>query len=121
MKRISFLFLITAWVLTFVSPSLLSAKVTDTRDIELRAKYGDKDLRSLLPVRAWIDNQTVYVSFLDSPETATVIITNGENGESVTTSFSSLKTVLITLGDKGKYRIEINYGTEVFEGNFNIK
>lgn len=121
MKRISFLFLITVWVLTFVSPSLLSAKVTDTREIELKTKYGDKELRSLLPVRAWIDNQTVYVSFLDSPETATVIITNVKNGESVTTSFSSSQTVFIPINNEnGTYEIQISYEEMVFTGKYKL-
>ena len=121
MKRISFLFLITVCVLTFVSPFLLSAKVTDTREIELKTKYGDKELRSLPPVRAWIDNQTVYVSFLDSPETATVIITNVKNGESVTTSFSSPQTVFIPVSHKdGVYEITVDYAGKSFIGEFEI-
>lgn len=63
MKKNYFLFLIIVWGLTFVSPVILSAKVTDTRDIELRTKAGNKELRSLLPVRAWLNNRVVYVSF----------------------------------------------------------
>lgn len=63
MKRNCFLLLIFIGVMTWVAPVLLSARVTDTRDIELRAKTGNKELRSLLPVRAWMDNRVVYVSF----------------------------------------------------------
>lgn len=119
MKKNYFLFLIIVWGLTFVSPVMLSAKVTDTRDIELRTKTDNgNELRSLPPVRAWIDNQTVYVLFLDLPSIATVVITNVETGGSVTTSFSSQKMLSVSLEEKGKYRIDINYDSEFFEGNF---
>lgn len=96
----------------------VSAKVTDSREIELRAKIRQKDPRSISPVRAWIDNQTVYVSFLDLPSTATVVITNVETGGSVTKSLSFQKMLSVSLEEKGKYRIDINYDSEFFEGNF---
>lgn len=122
MKKNYFLFLIIVWGLTFVSPVILSAKVTDTRDIELRTKAGNKELRSLPPVRAWIDNQTVYVLFLDLPSTATVVITNTENSEIQTMSFSFPQTVSILMSQEssGGYEIEISYEEKIFTGEFKM-
>lgn len=123
MKRISFLILIIVWVLTFVTPAIVFAKVADTRDIELRAKTGNRELRSLPPVRAWIDNQTVYVSFLDLPSTATVVITNTENSETQTMSFSFPQTVSIPISQESgeEYEIQISYDSKSFVGNFELK
>ena len=114
--------MIIVWGLTFVSPVILSAKVTDTRDIELRTKAGNKEFRSLPPVRAWIDNQTVYVLFLDLPSTATVVITNTENSEIQTMSFSFPQTVSILMSQEssGGYEIEISYEEKIFTGEFKM-
>lgn len=96
MKRISFLILIIVWVLTFVTPSLISAKVADTRDIELRAKTDNgNELRSLLPVRAWLDNRVVCVSFLGLPEEVTVSISDTEGMLVDTYHYQSPQTVSI--------------------------
>ena len=114
--------MIIVWGLTFVSPVIFSAKVTDQRDIELRTKAGNKELRSLPPVRAWIDNQTVYVLFLDLPSTATVVITNTENSEIQTMSFSFPQTVSILMSQEssGGYEIEISYEEKIFTGEFKM-
>lgn len=79
MKKSHLFFLIIVWGLTFASPAMLFAKVTDTRDIELRTEADtDNELRSLLPVRAWLDNRVVYVSFFELPTEVTVSISDAE-------------------------------------------
>ena len=74
------------------------------------------------PVRAWIDNQTVYVLFLDLPSTATVVITNTENSEIQTMSFSFPQTVSILMSQEssGGYEIEISYEEKIFTGEFKM-
>lgn len=120
MNNLKKLILIFIYVLlaTWTLPDLTFAKIMDSREIEIRAKEKKNDPRSLFPVRAWIDGQMIFVSFWDLPSTATVIITNVESGESVTKSYVSPQTVSVFLKDKGKYKIEINYDSEIFEGNF---
>lgn len=123
MKRISFLFLIIVWGLTFVTPSLLSAKVADTRDIELRAKTDNgNELRSLLPVRAWLDNRVVCVSFLGSPEEVTVSISDTEGMLVDTYHYQSPQTVSIPITEGiGMFRIEIECDSNIFNGEFELK
>ena len=99
----------------------VSAKVTDSRDIELRAKICKNDPCSILPVRAWIDGQMVYVSFWDLPSTATVIITNVESGGSMAMSFLSPERVSIPInGENGTYEILITYEEKVFIGKYKL-
>ena len=93
-------------------------------DIELEAKKrGNEDQRSILPVRAWFDNQTVYVTFADLPVSATIVI-SGSNGEYVVESYTAPKTVSIVLTPTTSftsYEITISYGDKEFSGSFSIE
>ena len=92
----------------------------DDRRIALRAKttHGSTP-RSLFPVSAWIDCRTVYVSFIENPDEATVVITNVESGESVTESYVTPETVAIPLElSAGSCEIEIYYDDKAFVGEF---
>ena len=94
----------------------------DDRAIALRAKTENRDIRSLLPVSAWIDCPTVYVSFIENPDEATVVITNVESGESVTESYVTPETVAIPLElSAGSCEIEIYYDDKVFVGEFELE
>lgn len=122
MNRISFLYLIVIWVVIFVFPPLLSAKVMDTRDIELRTKANNEDLRSLLPVRAWVDNRIVYVSFLGLPEKINISIFD-EEGNLIEVYNSQLsQMVSISLeGKYGRFQIEIDCDLDLFIGYFQVE
>ena len=94
----------------------------DDRAIALRAKTESKEPRSLFPVSAWIDCRTVYVSFIENPDEATVVITNVESGESVTESYVTPETVAIPLElSAGSCEIEIYYDDKVFVGEFELE
>ena len=114
----------------------------DDRAIALRAKTESKEPRSLFPVSAWIDCPTVYVSFIENPDEATVVITNVESGvsfienpdeatvvitnvesgESVTESYVTPETVAIPLElSAGSCEIEIYYDDKVFVGEFELE
>lgn len=120
--KLIFLWVFLVWGMCFSSS--LSAKVTDTRGIELEAKKrGNEDQRSILPVRAWFDNQTVYVTFADLPVSATIVI-SGSNGEYVVESYTAPKTVSIVLTPTTSftsYEITISYGDKEFSGSFSIE
>lgn len=121
MKKRLFSFLFFAWVWAFVSPIMLSAKVMDTRNIELRTESDtDNELRSLLPVRAWIDGNTVYVSFLGSPAHTDISITSVKGGMCQIEAYSFPKVVTIPVTGTGMFKIEISYDNNLFVGNFKL-
>ena len=122
MNNLKKLILIFIYVLlaTWTLPDLTFAKIMDSREIEIRAKEKKNDPRSLLPVRAWVDEQVVCVSFMEAIEVATVIVTDTKNGEVTTNIYSSPKIVSVPLSS-GMYEIEISYGSKSFVGNFEIE
>ena len=123
MNNLKKLILIFIYVLlaTWTLPDLTFAKIMDSREIEIRAKEKKNDPRSLLPMRAWVDGQMIYVSFWDLPSTATVIITNVESGESITKSFLSPETVSVPINNEnGTYEIQISYEEKVFTGEYKL-
>ncbi|MCD7849947.1 MAG: DUF3244 domain-containing protein [Parabacteroides sp.] len=121
MKNIKRLILILAYVVlsTWGVSDFVSAKIMNSRDIEIRAKEKKNIPRSILPVRAWVDGKTVCVTFFDLPNTATVRITNMENGEVLTKTYQSPETVSILLLN-GEYEIQITYGQDSFIGYFDL-
>lgn len=123
MKKNYFLFLIIVWGLTFVSPVILSAKVTDTRDIELRTKTDNgNELRSLLPVRAWLDNRVVYVSFFELSAETTVSILDAEGNLVNVCQYQSPEVISFPIVEgEGTFRIEIKYDSNIFIGEFELK
>lgn len=122
MNNLKNLVLIFIYVLlaTWTLPDLAFAKIMDSREIEIRAKEEKNIPRSIFPVRAWVDEQVVCVSFIEAVEAATVIVTNTKNGEVITNVYSSPKIVSVPLSD-GMYEIEICYGSKSFVGNFEIE
>ena len=122
MNNLKKLVLIFIYVLlaTWTLPDLAFAKIMDSREIEIRAKEEKNNPRSLFPVRAWVDEQVVCVSFMEAAEVATVIVTNTKNGEIITHIYSSPEIVSVPLSG-GMYEIEISYGSKSFAGNFEIE
>lgn len=122
MNKLRKLILIFIYVLlaTWTLPNLVSAKIMNTHEIEILAKEEKNDPRSLFPVRAWVDEHVVCVSFMEVAEVVTVIVTNTKNGEVSTTIHSSPKIVSVPLSG-GMYEIEISYGSKSFIGDFEIE
>lgn len=104
-----------------LSLNSVSAKVMNTRQIQIRAQTGSKDTRSMLPVQAWSENQTVYVTFLDMPNTATVTIVSTTGSYCRTEAYQSPETVSLTVGEAGTFEIEISYESKVYVGKFELE
>lgn len=62
----------------FMHTESVFAKVADTKHIDLVGKTQDEHPYIIAPVQAYLDGMNVYVSFLDSPQKATVIIKDAE-------------------------------------------
>lgn len=122
MKKSHLFFLIIVWGLTFASPAMLFAKVTDTRDIELRTEADtDNELRSLLPVRAWLDNRVVYVSFFELPTEVTVSISDAEGNLIEVCQYQSPEVISIPIvKGTGTFKIEIECDSSIFIGEFKL-
>lgn len=88
-------------------------------DIQLKGSRDDVDYRSITPVRAYLDGMDVYVSFLDSPEKVTVIITDAEGLLVEEVVAFSPQTIQVPIGkEAGSYNIEIIYGDVCLYGVF---
>lgn len=100
---------------TLFSPHLL-AKVADSRDIRLIAETQDKDARSVQPVRAWLDGTTLQVSFLNSPASVTIRVTDPQGAIVKEVVVVSPQYVQIPIEEcSGLFRIEIVYtGTHLY-------
>lgn len=117
MKKLLFIFNIVC--LFFLTLEQCYAKTTDTRKIELRIKAEKKDVRSIFPVNAWLDGQTVYISFYGQPEIVSVVITDMKGEVVVANTSRSPQTISIPVNKAGKYQIEIHVDSKVFTGAFN--
>ena len=118
-----FLIVSLVWGICFNSFNVMSSEMEDTKDIELEAKTKGKDSRSILPVRAWFDNQTVYVSFMDIPSSATVIISDLIGGEQLIENYVSPTTVTIPLiptQNVTPFEIVILCGGYEYSGEFEL-
>ncbi len=123
MRKNYFFLLVIVCGLVFVSPTVLFAKVMDTRDIELRTESDtDNELRSLLPVRAWIDNRIVYVSFFELPAEATVSVLD-TNGRLIDECYiQSPEVISIPVKEReGIFEIVIKCGSNIYIGSFELK
>lgn len=93
-----------------------------SQEIDIRAGQDHKhDLRSILPVRATINESTVTVVFYDSLPEVTILIRNAEGtvvSEEVYQSPSAVQ-IPVTAG-KGDYKIEIVYADMYLYGDFTI-
>lgn len=99
------------------------SKTTDSREIDLRAKQSDQEaLRSILPVRASLDGNTLLVEFFNSPQEVTVKISNLENQEVVTEVYTFPKLIRLPITEKsGNYSLDIIYKDTHFSGEFFIE
>lgn len=108
MRRVTLFFIVL--LLLSIIPEEIESKCTITRDIDLKSQKIPVK-RSVLPVSAWIDEDIVHVSFLDSPQFATITIKD-QNGIVLTKeiySFPSQVQLLISDLDAVSV-IEIEYG-----------
>lgn len=121
MKRIYCLLLVVI-IGAIIAPNDVCGRTTASRDIDIKAGHDHKhDMRSVLPVRATIDESTVTVFFYDSLPEVTIIIRNAEGtvvSEAVYQS-PSVVQIPVTAG-KGDYKIEITYPDMYLHGEFTI-
>lgn len=121
MKRIYSLLLVV-FIGLFLIPNNMYSRTTASRDIDIKAGQEHKlDLRSVLPVRATINESTVTVVFYDSLPEVTILIRNAEGtvvSEEVYQSPSAVQ-IPVTAG-KGDYKIEIVYADMYLYGDFTI-
>lgn len=121
MKRIYSL-LLGVFIGLFLIPNNMYSRTTASRDIDIKAGQEHKlDLRSVLPVRATINESTVTVVFYDSLPEVTILIRNAEGtvvSEEVYQSPSAVQ-IPVTAG-KGDYKIEIVYADMYLYGDFTI-
>ena len=118
-----FLIVSLVWGICFNSFNAISSEMEDTKDIELKTDTKKKDPRSILPVHAWLDNQTVYVSFTDIPSSATVIISDLIGGEQLIENYVSPTTVAIPLiptQNVTPFEIVILCGGYEYSGEFEL-
>lgn len=122
MKRIYGLLWVMLIGIFLVPSNMYGDCMATSREIDIRAGHDHKhDLRSVLPVRATIDESTVTVFFYDSLPEVTIIIRNAEGtvvSEAVYQS-PSVVQIPVTAG-KGDYKIEITYPDMYLHGEFTI-
>ena len=124
MKNLKKLMLIFVYVLlsTWIIPDFAFAKVTNSRDIEIRAKKEKGgEPRSLVPVQAWVDENTVYVSLIEHSDAVTVTIASVDGSFFVKKIYQFPQTISIPIEEIGEFQIEISYGEKVFVGDFELK
>ena len=124
MKNLKKLMLIFVYVLlsTWIMPDFAFAKVTNSRDIEIRAKKEKGgEPRSLVPVQAWVDENTVYVSLIEHSDAVTVTIASVDGSFFVKEIYQFPQTISIPIEEVGEFQIEISYGEKVFVGDFELK
>lgn len=121
MKKLLFIFICSIVCSSFLTPERIYAKTADTQEIELLTETEKNDVRSIYPVHALLDGQTVYILFHDQPETASVAITNMEGEAILANTYPSPQTISIPFYKPGKYQIEIHLGSKVFTGTFELK
>lgn len=99
------------------------SKTTDSREIELRARQADQEaLRSMLPVRACLEENTVVVEFFNAPENVIITIKDAEGSEVITETYSSPELIQLPLTQHaGEYVVEITYGNTTLSGKFSIE
>lgn len=98
------------------------SKVSNSRDIELHAEHAnDEALRSILPVRALLDGNTIQIEFFGSFESVVVKITDATGKEVLTSAYSSPQLVQLQVNQGANdYTIEISYGETSLYGDFTI-
>ncbi|RHJ85307.1 DUF3244 domain-containing protein [Parabacteroides sp. AM08-6] len=114
------LFIIIALCSSIFGLQNISAKVATTKDIELHAKEANQPTRrSVLPVRAWLENTKVCVSFLDPSLEVSIKIMNSDGIVVEEIVAKSHQYVQISMyGYSGSYTIEVSYGDTIFCGLF---
>lgn len=99
------------------------SKTTTARDIELRARHADDEaLRSIIPVRAMLDEDILSVEFWDSPKDAVIRITDADGNEILSKAYTYPELVQLPINQKVSiYTIEITLGEICFSGYFCIE
>lgn len=99
------------------------SKTTDSRKIDLRAKQSDQEaLRCVLPVRASVDGNTIWVEFFNSPESAIITVKKSDGNEVSSETFSSPELIQLPLTLlSGEYVVEITYGDNCLSGEFIVE
>lgn len=113
------LFLLVCMLVAFSTFS----KTTTSRDIDLRARHADdRPLRSIIPVRAVLDEDIISVEFLDSPKDAVIRITDADGNEILSKAYTYPQLVQLPINQKVSiYTIEITLGEICFSGYFCIE
>ena len=92
------------------------SKTADSRESDQEA------LRSILPVRAWQEENTIWVEFFNSPESATITVKKSGGNEVFSKAFSSPELIQLPLIQlSGEYVVEITYGDIILSGEFIIE
>jgi hypothetical protein len=98
------------------------SKTTNSRDIHLHARNSDQEaLRSILPIKAVLDGNTIQIEFFNSPENVVVKIKEATGKEVFTYIYSSPRLVQIPINQgPDDYVVEVIYGETCLYGNFTI-
>lgn len=99
------------------------AKTQTSRDIHLRAKQaGQEALRSVLPVRAYLDRNTILVEFFESQENVVITIKDTSDKTVITETYDSPELVRLQLTPlSGEYLVEITYDNTCLTGEFTLE
>lgn len=97
------------------------SKVNNSKEIAFHARHENEEaLRSILPIRAILDGNTIQVEFFDSPESVFVKILDASGKAVVTEYCSSPQLLQLQVNQGNDYVIEIVYGEVCLYGNFSI-
>lgn len=119
MKKLLSIFIMVC--LSFLILGQTNAKTMTDREILLQSEHDKADLRSLSSIHAYLDGQTVYISFYDQPKAVSVVITDIEEKIIVANTYSSPQGVSIPVCEIGKYQIEIHVDFKVYTGVFELE
>lgn len=99
------------------------SKVLDTRDIYLKAKKANNGaLRTITPVKAFLEGNTVFIKFLDSPDNVIITMKDSQGSEIATEVYKSPQFIQFqTLQLSGSYTLEITYADTCLYGDFVIE
>ncbi len=121
MKKQLFILICSIVCSSFLISEQIYAKTMNTREIKLKANREKEDVRSIPPIYAWQDSQTVYISFYNHPQIVSVTIMDMTGEVIVTNTYQSPLRISILVYTKGKYQIEIHADSKIFTGMFELK
>lgn len=99
------------------------SKIMDSKHIRLEAsRAGAGALRSVIPVSALLEGNTILLNFLNSPENATVTVTDADGYKILEEAYSLPQIVkLQVIHKQGNYTLEIVYEDTCLYGEFTIE